>query len=75
MDLSHCTPFAGLCPAACLSLHPLPLMPRSHLQDLKDITHNMHYESYRVRRLNESNRLALSPVNGLQEKDEVESNL
>ncbi|XP_019395382.1 PREDICTED: septin-12 isoform X5 [Crocodylus porosus] len=51
------------------------LLIRSHLQDLKDITHNMHYESYRVRRLNESNRLALSPVNGLQEKDEMESNL
>ncbi|NWH40772.1 SEP12 protein, partial [Chloropsis hardwickii] len=33
------------------------LLIRSHLQDLKDITHNVHYESYRVRRLNESNRL------------------
>ncbi|NXK44260.1 SEP12 protein, partial [Chauna torquata] len=32
------------------------LLIRSHLQDLKDITHNVHYESYRVRRLNESNR-------------------
>ncbi|NXP74885.1 SEP12 protein, partial [Ramphastos sulfuratus] len=31
------------------------LLIRSHLQDLKDITHNVHYESYRVRRLNESN--------------------
>ncbi|KAM9124507.1 septin-12 [Pangshura tecta] len=51
------------------------LLIRSHLQDLKDITHNVHYESYRVQRLNESNRLALSPVNGLQGKDEVESNL
>uniref|UniRef100_A0A8B9TYC0 Septin-type G domain-containing protein n=1 Tax=Anas platyrhynchos TaxID=8839 RepID=A0A8B9TYC0_ANAPL len=28
------------------------LLIRSHLQDLKDITHNVHYESYRVRRLN-----------------------
>lgn len=28
---------------------------RSHLQDLKDVTHNIHYETYRVRRLNESN--------------------
>ncbi|XP_025921093.1 septin-12-like isoform X1 [Apteryx rowi] len=51
------------------------LLIRSHLQDLKDITHNVHYESYRVRRLNESNRLALSPVNGLLGKDEDESNL
>nr|XP_060642394.1 septin-9-like isoform X1 [Anolis sagrei ordinatus] len=47
------------------------LLIRSHLQDLKDITHNVHYEQYRVRRLNESNqaskggeRLALSSVNG-----------
>ncbi|NXE30712.1 SEP12 protein, partial [Ardeotis kori] len=32
------------------------LLIRSHLQDLKDITHNVHYESYRVRRLNESNQ-------------------
>ncbi|EMP39540.1 Septin-9 [Chelonia mydas] len=51
------------------------LLIRSHLQDLKDITHNVHYESYRVQRLNESNQLALSPVNGLLGKDEVESNL
>uniref|UniRef100_H9G409 Septin-type G domain-containing protein n=1 Tax=Anolis carolinensis TaxID=28377 RepID=H9G409_ANOCA len=47
------------------------LLIRSHLQDLKDITHNVHYEQYRVRRLNESNQaskggqcLALSAVNG-----------
>ncbi|TFK07426.1 annexin A9 [Platysternon megacephalum] len=51
------------------------LLIRSHLQDLKDITHNVHYESYRVQRLNESNRLALSPVNGLLGKDEAESDL
>ncbi|KAG7222036.1 hypothetical protein INR49_028200, partial [Caranx melampygus] len=31
------------------------LLIRSHLQDLKDVTHNIHYETYRVRRLNESN--------------------
>ncbi|KAG8539160.1 hypothetical protein GDO81_021333 [Engystomops pustulosus] len=29
------------------------LLIRSNLQDLKDITHNIHYESYRVGRLNE----------------------
>ncbi|KAK2533468.1 Sept12 [Columba guinea] len=40
------------------------LLIRSHLQDLKDITHNVHYESYRVRRLNESNRPGPSPHNG-----------
>uniref|UniRef100_A0AAQ4QSW0 Septin n=1 Tax=Gasterosteus aculeatus aculeatus TaxID=481459 RepID=A0AAQ4QSW0_GASAC len=31
------------------------LLIRSHLQDLKDVTHDVHYETYRVRRLNESN--------------------
>ncbi|KAM6196839.1 septin-12 [Sarcoramphus papa] len=46
------------------------LLIRSHLQDLKDITHNVHYESYRVRRLNESNRPVLSPLNGLPSKGE-----
>ncbi|XP_050762028.1 septin-12 [Gymnogyps californianus] len=46
------------------------LLIRSHLQDLKDITHNVHYESYRVRRLNESNRPVLSPLNGLPGKGE-----
>ncbi|KAJ7305724.1 hypothetical protein JRQ81_010090 [Phrynocephalus forsythii] len=47
------------------------LLIRSHLQDLKDITHSVHYERYRVRRLNESNqpaknaeRLGLGSVNG-----------
>lgn len=28
---------------------------RTHMQNIKDITSNMHYETYRVRRLNESN--------------------
>ncbi|XP_061080379.1 nascent polypeptide-associated complex subunit alpha, muscle-specific form isoform X1 [Conger conger] len=56
------------------------LLIRSHLQDLKDVTHNIHYETYRVRRLNESNLnglgiSALSPVNGVTEKSEAESNL
>uniref|UniRef100_A0A8B9G7T8 Septin 12 n=1 Tax=Amazona collaria TaxID=241587 RepID=A0A8B9G7T8_9PSIT len=51
------------------------LLIRSHLQDLKDITHNVHYESYRVRRLNESNRPALSPLNGLAGKGEAGSDL
>ncbi|KAL6103494.1 septin12 [Pungitius sinensis] len=30
------------------------LLIRSHLQDLKDVTHDVHYETYRVHRLNES---------------------
>ncbi|XP_051987385.1 neuronal-specific septin-3-like isoform X3 [Xyrauchen texanus] len=56
------------------------LLIRSHLQDLKDVTHNIHYETYRVKRLNESNvnGLALSPLtleNGTLEKSEAESHL
>ncbi|XP_064246413.1 septin-12 isoform X2 [Passer domesticus] len=51
------------------------LLIRSHLQDLKDITHNVHYESYRVRRLNESNGPGLSPLNGLPGKGEASSHL
>ncbi|XP_061455291.1 septin-12 isoform X5 [Rhineura floridana] len=53
------------------------LLIRSHLQDLKDITHSVHYEQYRAQRLNESNllakgskRLALTCLNG-----ELESQL
>uniref|UniRef100_A0A3P9M0Y6 Neuronal-specific septin-3 n=2 Tax=Oryzias latipes TaxID=8090 RepID=A0A3P9M0Y6_ORYLA len=30
---------------------------RSHLQDLKEVTHNIHYETYRARRLNENGGL------------------
>ncbi|XP_048102358.1 neuronal-specific septin-3 isoform X2 [Alosa alosa] len=56
------------------------LLIRSHLQDLKDVTHNIHYETYRVRRLNESNAngLGLSVLgleNGTSEKSETESHL
>lgn len=34
------------------------LCVRTHMQNLKDITSSIHYEVYRVRRLNESNTLA-----------------
>ncbi|TKS92473.1 Septin-9 SL3-3 integration site 1 protein [Collichthys lucidus] len=58
------------------------LLIRSHLQDLKDVTHNIHYETYRVRRLNESNmnfsELGLSTwllENGTADKCESESHL
>nr|XP_054598105.1 uncharacterized protein septin12 isoform X2 [Nothobranchius furzeri] len=43
-NLAHCE-FANL----------RDLLIRSHLQDLKDVAHDIHYEAYRVRRLNESN--------------------
>ncbi|XP_037649000.1 neuronal-specific septin-3 isoform X2 [Sebastes umbrosus] len=58
------------------------LLIRSHLQDLKDVTHNIHYETYRVRRLNESNMdfselgLSACPLeNGTADKCESESHL
>ncbi|KAJ8246008.1 hypothetical protein GJAV_G00262670 [Gymnothorax javanicus] len=56
------------------------LLIRSHLQDLKDVAHNIHYETYRVRRLNESNvnglgLSPLTPVNGTAEKSDAESHL
>uniref|UniRef100_W5MIB8 Septin 12 n=1 Tax=Lepisosteus oculatus TaxID=7918 RepID=W5MIB8_LEPOC len=56
------------------------LLIRSHLQDLKDVTHNIHYETYRVRKLNESNMNGLglsplTPVNGTLGKSEAESHL
>ncbi|KAF4015558.1 septin-12 [Dama dama] len=37
------------------------LLIRSHLQDLKDITHNVHYENYRIVRLKESHALPRGP--------------
>uniref|UniRef100_A0A3Q3EWA8 Septin 9b n=1 Tax=Labrus bergylta TaxID=56723 RepID=A0A3Q3EWA8_9LABR len=33
------------------------LIFRTHMQNIKDITGSIHYETYRVRRLNESNKL------------------
>uniref|UniRef100_A0A671P8J1 Septin-9-like n=1 Tax=Sinocyclocheilus anshuiensis TaxID=1608454 RepID=A0A671P8J1_9TELE len=64
--------------AHCEFAHLRDLLIRSHLQDLKDVTHNIHYEAYRVKRLNESNAngLALSPLileNGTLEKSDAES--
>ncbi|XP_050958124.1 neuronal-specific septin-3 isoform X2 [Labeo rohita] len=66
--------------AHCEFAHLRDLLIRSHLQDLKDVTHNIHYETYRVKRLNESNAngLALSPLtleNGTLEKNDTESHL
>ncbi|XP_061740914.1 uncharacterized protein LOC133541488 isoform X1 [Nerophis ophidion] len=58
------------------------LLIRSHLQDLKDVTHNIHYETYRVRRLNECNinfikqGLFQRPLeNGTADKSESDSHL
>ncbi|XP_048465640.1 neuronal-specific septin-3-like [Rhincodon typus] len=53
------------------------LLIRSHLQDLKDVTHKIHYETYRVRRLNESNGInkGLPKGNNIATKEDVENNL
>ncbi|XP_067859483.1 uncharacterized protein septin12 isoform X1 [Heptranchias perlo] len=53
------------------------LLIRSHLQDLKDVTHKIHYEAYRVRRLNESNGIAkgLPKENYVATKEDMENNL
>ncbi|KAK1886336.1 Neuronal-specific septin-3 [Dissostichus eleginoides] len=43
---------------------------RSHLQDLKEVTHNIHYETYRAKRLNANG--GLHPISS---NDTQESNL
>ncbi|XP_029594797.1 septin-9-like [Salmo trutta] len=37
------------------STHTQPLLSLTHMQNIKDITSSIHYEVYRVRRLNETN--------------------
>ena len=39
------------------SLFLLPCVLRTHLQDLKEVTHNIHYETYRAKRLNDNGGL------------------
>lgn len=34
-----------------------PASLRTHLQDLKEVTHNIHYETYRAKRLNDNGGL------------------
>ncbi|CAL9700340.1 unnamed protein product [Knipowitschia caucasica] len=40
---------------------------RSHLQDLKEVTHNIHYETYRAKRLNENG--GLHPISDTQDSN------
>ncbi|XP_016327079.1 neuronal-specific septin-3 isoform X1 [Sinocyclocheilus anshuiensis] len=47
-------------------------MIRSHLQDLKEVTHNIHYETYRAKRLNDNG--GLHPISS-SGQDTQESNL
>lgn len=42
---------------------------RSHLQDLKEVTHNIHYETYRAKRLNENGGLHPISCNDTQESN------
>lgn len=55
--------------AHCEFAHLRDLLIRSHLQDLKDVTQNILYETYRVRRLNQANmdfsQLDLTPASPL----------
>ncbi|KAI1886750.1 hypothetical protein AGOR_G00199020 [Albula goreensis] len=46
---------------------------RSHLQDLKEVTHNIHYETYRAKRLNDNG--GLHPISSSAPNDTQESNL
>uniref|UniRef100_A0A8C9TNH2 Septin 9 n=1 Tax=Scleropages formosus TaxID=113540 RepID=A0A8C9TNH2_SCLFO len=51
--------------AHCEFAYLRDLLIRTHMQNIKDITSSIHYEAYRVRRLNESNMQA----NGIAEHD------
>uniref|UniRef100_A0A6Q2Z562 Septin-type G domain-containing protein n=1 Tax=Esox lucius TaxID=8010 RepID=A0A6Q2Z562_ESOLU len=52
--------------AHCEFAYLRDLLIRTHMQNIKDITSSIHYEVYRVRRLNENNT-AVSHANGLPE--------
>ncbi|KAM9780182.1 septin-9-like [Neosynchiropus ocellatus] len=52
--------------AHCEFAYLRDLLIRTHMQNIKDITSSIHYEMYRVRRLNESNT-AVTHANGLPE--------
>ncbi|XP_061555931.1 neuronal-specific septin-3-like isoform X2 [Phycodurus eques] len=52
--------------AHCEFAYLRDLLIRTHMQNIKDITSSIHYEMYRVRRLNENNTAA-SHTNGVPE--------
>ncbi|KAL0993092.1 hypothetical protein UPYG_G00103100 [Umbra pygmaea] len=52
--------------AHCEFAYLRDLLIRTHMQNIKDITSSIHYEVYRVRRLNENNT-AVTHANGLPE--------
>ncbi|XP_037544869.1 neuronal-specific septin-3 isoform X1 [Nematolebias whitei] len=52
--------------AHCEFAYLRDLLIRTHMQNIKDITSSIHYEMYRVRRLNENNT-TMAHANGIQE--------
>lgn len=48
------------------------VLGRTHLQDLKEVTHNIHYETYRAKRLNDNGGL---PPMTTETEENHESNL
>uniref|UniRef100_A0A8C5GQE0 Septin-9-like n=1 Tax=Gouania willdenowi TaxID=441366 RepID=A0A8C5GQE0_GOUWI len=52
--------------AHCEFAYLRDLLIRTHMQNIKDITSSIHYEMYRVRRLNENNTM-VAHTNGLPE--------
>ncbi|XP_077413095.1 septin 9a isoform X3 [Vanacampus margaritifer] len=52
--------------AHCEFAYLRDLLIRTHMQNIKDITSSIHYEMYRVRRLNENNT-AVTHTNGVPE--------
>ncbi|XP_047184332.1 neuronal-specific septin-3-like isoform X3 [Scophthalmus maximus] len=52
--------------AHCEFAYLRDLLIRTHMQNIKDITSSIHYEMYRVRRLNENNTVA-ARANGIPE--------
>ncbi|KAL6102823.1 septin9 [Pungitius sinensis] len=53
--------------AHCEFAYLRDLLIRTHMQNIKDITSSIHYEMYRVRRLNENNTVAAAHANGVPE--------
>eukprot|EP00073_Rattus_norvegicus_P039138 XP_008766662.1 PREDICTED: septin-9-like [Rattus norvegicus] len=45
------------------------LLIRTHMQNIKDITSNIHFEAYRVKRLNEGNS---AMANGIEKEPETQ---
>ncbi|XP_034046776.1 neuronal-specific septin-3-like isoform X2 [Thalassophryne amazonica] len=53
--------------AHCEFAYLRDLLIRTHMQNIKDITSSIHYEMYRVRRLNENNTV-MAHANGISER-------